>query len=539
MRSLSGLVLSMLLLASGCERRNQLYCDDQEVFCGRGQRCDTSLHRCVDEPDLRPQAQPCAEASSCTAEAPICDPQELICRACLPGEDRRCQERDEATPRCLSPRCVQCIPPGGTESLQATECTRRSAVQPVCDQASNTCRKCRLHRECASGVCAKDALSDAAHGVPEGSCVSPEMVVAVDASACSPTGPVYCNPRQAVARLNSTRRYLLIRRAGARDVFSNIEISDAATQGVEIYVIGPMADEVPTRADLWPRSRIGADRGFVVGRNMRVTIEGFVITGNQVAVECVGVAGGMTRARVLRSLVADSPVGILARDECVLHVEESWLGASPRPEVEGPERFLGNVLALQVERADFSLVNSVLTENGVRGGIFGGIRIRELSGGMAGRKVSTIVNSTFVSQEGQQMVGGQPYTNIVCEAPVGGRLLIANSLFFQSAGLAGARHVTPNCGDAFAHLGSDDTTLPGALNVVVPAAGKPGFRAPQDRDFHLLASDGTAWQEQIRKGGAASVMLAGSKVQAPEVDLDRAPRPLNAGRVAMGAYEPR
>src|SRR4029079_8533947 len=127
-------------------------------------------------------------------------------------------------------------------------------------------------------------------GVPKGSCVPQEQVLVVDPSLCSAAGPVFCTPKEAIDRLDPKRRYVVIRKSARAEDFSEIEIGRFENQGVDLYLIGPLSDGPPVSAAAAPRVEIGAPgrRGFIVNRKSRVTLDGFLIRGADVGVQCFG-----------------------------------------------------------------------------------------------------------------------------------------------------------------------------------------------------------------------------------------------------------
>lgn len=533
------LLCALLVALPTCERRNPQFCDGVEFFCARRQRCDVLSRSCIDVGGPGPVTD-CDAASSCPGEQPLCDAEARVCRACDAGEDLRCAQRDARTPRCLGPSCVECISPGA-ESREAPECSRQKAQQPspVCDRLGNACRPCKLHRECDSGVCAKDTTADA-YGVPQGSCVPSDQVMVVDPSLCSESGPVFCTPRQALSRLDPKHRYVVFRKSARAEDFSELEIGRFENQGVDLHLIGPLADGPPT-AGPYPRVEIGAPgrRGFVVNRKSRVTLEGFLIRGADVGVQCFGDGPNTdTQVRVLRSLLAENGTALSVHDDCLLTLEQSWLGRGPKGGAFGELR--GNGLSIDVTRADFAIRNVVFSDNGdVARDLFGGIRVTAgLGGGVEGRRVSSLVNSTFYGHSAWITTGGARYTALVCEAPINGRLVVMNTLFFQDPKAPiYERYVTPSCGGLVYNVASEDATLSANGSVVLPRTELPGFRDAPSRDLHVgrAAVASPAWQ-QVLRGGAAAVTAGSQEVRAPAVDLDGAPRS-QPGRVTMGAYE--
>lgn len=531
MRPVPLLLASLLLTLGACERRNPQYCDETvpELSCAPGKRCDSETHRCVGGPDMGPESS-CQDSSACSAPgAPICDDRTHLCRQCFQGEDSLCAQRDPGTPRCQAPRCVQCLQVGA-DSREVPECTDAAAQKPVCDRDSSSCRACRLHRECSSGVCLKDA----------GTCVPVDRVLIVDASLCSNTGPVYCTPKQALDQLDPMRRYVLIRQSGPAKDFSNIEINAANVGMSRVYVIGPMADGPPEVLDKLPPVKIGGidmARGFVIDKNSKVTLEGLYITGSSIGVQCYGdgVADDVTEVRILRSVFTGNMTGVSLHDNCQLLLQESWFGPGTVGTAFAADA--GNQLALDVARASFDIVNTVFTGNGDEAlGKFGGIQIDNLAVGVRGSAPATVVNSLFYDHRGVPVPNG--YSTISCGGTMVSRLLILNTTFLQHPNyrMSLSEYIEPSCGKQFFHLATDDDRLVSQMGVLLKRKTndwKTGdFRRLQGRDFHLLAGA----SPPLRTGGAAN---AGTPpVMAPDRDLDGRPRPRDQGHVAIGPHEP-
>jgi hypothetical protein len=518
-----------------CERRNTDICDD-EIGCGPGYACvrepGAQKGLCELQPDMRPTT--CSTSMSCAPELPICDTAQSMCRACLPGEDARCRESNPSLPRCLGPRCVGCLP--DQDSAQSKDC---GGATPICDRESYTCRRCRYHSECRSGVCAKDDRSAMPpYGIPQGTCVPQEQVLYVDPRfACDDNiGKPFCTPAKAIAQMDVNHRYLVLQGKGMAGAFSDLTLGMTdAQKRIELYVIGPEADGPPDLLAAEPRVSIGdvpGKRGFRVMEGVRVTIEGLVIRKAMSGVECSGDRiNPSTEVRIRRSILTDNQTGIYLSNNCYLELSESWVGKVPQRGTlaESP----GNVLAMDIRDSDFDVVNTIFWDNGISGMTgTGGLRVLGAGTRTGG---STLVNVTFYGQVGRNGTGtGNANADMFCPLQLTGRLALVNSLLFFDA-RGGMGHIAANCGVTHQAVGADDMAFAGNGSVVFTTGQDPGFRDAARGNLRLRA--GTSGPQQIvRTGGVTSTMVVGRTVRAPEVDLSGARRPTEG--VAMGAYEP-
>lgn len=534
------LLYSFLLAAptlSWCERQNPTYCDS-ETPCLSG-RCNLATNLCIDRGD----AGACM-AKACGTSTPVCDEVDETCRACLPGEDRLCAARSAATPRCLGPTCVECLPPTDGSSLEAPECARDLGAAgkslQVCDRDRHACRPCQLHSECASQVCAKDPDTIDLK-LPQGSCVPQDQVLVVDPSQCTSNGPVFCRPAEALAKMNRSHRFLLIRQSALDTDFSDLQVGSLATEGVDVYVIGPLADVPPNRWTRTPPTQLGAKshKGLVVLPRNRVTVEGLLIRGGSTGIQCYGTgSNNTTQIRVRRSMIAGNQLAADVQLDCTLTLDQAWIGRWPGR--CGFGALPGNEMSLNLSSSSFDIVNSVISENGVVGlDSFGAVKV---TGGLGSRaEPSTIVNSTLYGQPTFKTAPDESgttrkYMSLYCGNPIASGLVVLNSLFFQNRSLLvpDGRQITPACGKSQFNLGSDDPSLTGVMTTA------PGWKDETNRDFHLAPTgQPTAEQLALQTGGAKSVQVTiqGKQytVSAPATDMDGAAR--SGATVYIGAFE--
>lgn len=497
--------------------------------------------RCVQQPGGRSACAPSCEASdTCDGAAPVCDAAQKTCRACLPGEDAACRARSAATPRCVAGSCVACTSPkdgpaespdcGGGSGAGSTT----ASTTPVCDSAQNRCRPCQLHGECASGVCAKEG-SDAL-GLARGSCVPPASVMFVDQSLCSQAGPVFCTPQQAIDRIDSRRRFIVLRKRAFLADFSDLRIGTLpAQQGQPVYLIGPLADTVPLAATALPAVSLGDVDGkdALTVEASNVVLEGLYVRGAKTGVVCRGPGASV---RIVRSVLSANDTAAVATGGCDLTIEQSWVGRGPAQSVFAGVS--GNARGLEISASDFHIVGSVLCDNGdYRQDGFGGIRVNSLS---AGSKRSTVVNSTFYQQSGLLKMG-RYYTTMLCGAPVGDRIAVVNSLLFTDQALITApeeHFFDPTCGVGIYRVASNDPLLAANQSVVLamPSGDTPHlFKDVPGRDLRLTTH---ADAQAVATGGARAVDVGTDRITAPLVDLAGRTRGAVSESIAIGAFEP-
>lgn len=523
------LVLLVAVVAGSCKLPDEPGCAEGAP-CPPGQRC------LVSEDPAAPAdseldgvcAAVCQRSSDCDALVPLCDRRDAVCRSCFPGEDALCAGRSPETPSCDGGRCVACRPPRG-EASEAAECAARSDAAPVCDRAAARCRSCQRHGECDSGVCVKDASSASAQH-PVGSCLPSSEVLVVDPSLCSGIGPVFCTPAQALQRIDATHRHVLLRRSAEPTDFSDLTIGGLpAQQGLDVRLIGPLADRPPHTAETTPSTVLGGVVGhdaLIVKTKARVTVEGLYFLGARSAIACTGPDASV---RILRSLIAGSETAVSVASGCSLGVEESWLGRGP----DG-SAFLSvpaNVRGIDVSGSDFRIVNSVLVDNGnYARDAFGGVRVHSLGG----KARSLILNSTLYQQTGVKKLD-KYFTSVLCDLVVGDQLVIMNTLFLGDKALLTApeeHYVDTICGAALRHVASNDPLLASGDSLVLPMDVAPLVSAPK-RDLRpsLRSNEGVALQQS----GTVRADVGGQGFSAPLVDLTGQPRP--SDRVTVGAFE--
>lgn len=501
-------------------------------LCGDDHSCPSG-EQCLRIGSVEECRKSCTQSVTCDDGSPLCDGELKVCRSCFPGEDALCAARSPSTPRCVSGRCAACRPPVDV-AAESSECGVTSAVlspSPICDPRSFACRPCLRHSECASGVCVKDG-SDADFGVPRGACIPPKQVLVVDQELCSGSGPSYCTLRQAIAKLDSDHRYIVLRKGASTTDFGDLQIgTQTSHKGLTVHIIGPLADQSPATATIEPRAMIGGSKvkdGLTVSQSS-VYLDGVYVRGNRVGVQCTG---SDAKLSVVRSYLTGNDTAMVAAAGCRLSVADSWLGRGPKSSVFGDAP--GNVRGIEVSGGDFSIVNTVFADNGdFRQDGFGGIRVRSLSPGL---RRSTVVNSTLYQQSGLLKLG-KYFTSLMCDVAVGDRLVVLNTLLLGDKPLLSSpeeHYVDPTCGALLSHVGSNDPALGAGQSVVLPMDATP-LRNAAARDLRLPVTP-VSEGPQLQTSGALQIEVSGERILAPAMDLDGRSRPTSA--VAIGAYEP-
>ncbi len=444
--------------------------------------------------------------------------------------------RSESTPHCVAGRCVACVVPRGLPQ-EAPECAGATtgSTAPICDR--NACRPCLRHSECLSGVCAKDATTDPS-APTQGSCVPAEQVLVVDQDLCSATGPVYCTPQQAFARLDFKRRYVLLRKSAMQSDFSGLTLGGQPSQtGQKIYLIGPLADHPPHLSPSWPAAMLGgiADAEALNITQGDVVLEGLFVNASKVGVRCTG---SDTSVQIVRSLFSDNVTAISARAGCLLSISETWIGSGPQN--SGFRGLPGNDCGIEINAAEFHIVNSVFADNGKYAtNSIGGLRLQTLN---ARGPRSTIINSTFYQQEGV-LKGDKYITTIICDNPLPDRVVLLNSLFLTERALLQSpeeHYFDPACGLNLFHLGSNDSMLSANQGVILPERDGLFINAP-GRDLRLVSGN-EADRMALATGGVLSVSIDDAMILAPTTDMLSQPRGRASGQsaeqLAIGAFEP-
>ena len=146
------------------------------------------------------------------------------------------------------------------------------------------------------------------------------------------------------------------------------------------------------------------------------------------------------------------------------------------------------------------------------------------------------MNSTLYQQSGLLKLG-KYFTSVMCDVPVGDRLVLLNTLMLSDKPLLTSpeeHYVDSTCGAMVSHVGSNDAWLNAANSVVLPMEAMP-LRNAAARDLRLPATPGSEGPV-LQHGGVPMIEVGGERILAPSFDLDGRSRP--TGSVAIGAFEP-
>lgn len=228
-----GLVVILSLVATAaCTKQNpNLCCTDEADCAAQGLSTDAQCaegllcrgNQCI--------AVTCNGSSDCDASAPYCVDSSCS-ESC--ADDGQCPGFGQTTAsHCVAGECVEC------RTDVAADCGINA---PICD--AGTCRACKLHKECATGIC-----------TPQGTCAAESEIafVAADGSASSAcTKDTPCSLERAFA-LQPTKVYVRTA-AGIYNTASGVVMSGnrllvgvgtvsirRATPG-PIVTIGPSSD---------------------------------------------------------------------------------------------------------------------------------------------------------------------------------------------------------------------------------------------------------------------------------------------------------
>lgn len=392
--------------------------------------------------------------------------------------------------------------------------------KPTCDMTTQTCRGCRLHAECESMVCVKDnTLSTLPSGnsLTPGMCVPATRVLTVDDSCGSS-----CSLQTAVDNASSFQPYVLMKNY---TLTAAALLINAKAGLPELHIITSTADSSPAQIRSPPTASVSFASTTVgaiqVTGGASVTIEGLVVFGSNTGVMCDSNKAGVpaaTSVTFLRSVIGLSRVGIRTKPLCKLTLDQCFIGKAPQPVfsmVNG-----GNLLAMDLDTTEFTIVNSVLSDNRDSSmSSFGGIIMR----GSSGR----IVNTTFYGNSNNYSTGLNGLA-VVCPSP-SSNLTIFNTLFVNPVQF-GKPHVDPNCRSAatFDYIATDEP---------LPLGGGAGSRIFPVSDSALV--DPTNGDFRLKTTAPSAVTTGGTKkfngVTISTVDARGTPHP--ATTVAIGAFE--
>ena len=512
-------LLAVLSPPDCCERRNTAVCSNDPGFeCGEGQICSIPQGESV---GMCMAVQCTPTNNTCPDESPICAMGSCI--AC--AGDKECTDLNRGTDKCdlrkdssTLGNCVEC--------LDSSNCT---AEKPVCDTASNTCRACQLHKECGSGVCAKDDAfaSLATDPIPKGSCVPAGRVKILNPGN-------FASLNSALQSASPAVPYVLIKDISGSN--GTVAVPSLPPGLPTFYLIGPIADSSPSKQDTQkPPLTFPGNKIMTISQGASIVIEGMLFASGQPAIECIG-NGTLTTLRVVRSSFSSNPKAIVARSNCDVHVDSSWFGRTPFAPNGG-----NTVLSMDIDSSGLEVVNSVFLTNGSTPNNTGGIQITN-TGNLSPSPLVRIVNSSFVDMKLPS--SGHNALAIDCTNLTAGRVSIVNTLFLNDMGPTGLNtYVYSNCRQdsptSMAGVASNDQGLGTSTtpNTVRDAslAWSGVLVAPGSWDVHYLDTAPV----QLTAGGVSTFTntapASNDTITAPTVDMEGKARP--AGQISIGALQ--
>ena len=321
----AGLVLLLGgISGSGCTVRDLQYCTFDEECPGIigpsdvPYFCDSTLHVC-----LRRDPNVCRQDEDCNSPAASrCDMETHRCAPCLLDDvrDTSCMHLG-STPYCASKT------DGGTVCVACRQNLDCPASTPICEKATQLCRKCESHQDCEgtvncdggtpctdSLVCIKD--SDPGPELPglAGRCAQNGgngrvIYVYSDPSVCNDThgGTDFAHPR---CRLNYGYMATDQRRVYVRVVAATpYDAMNEMVQSGQVVFIGSPVDAYR----IGSRARVDAIlTTFAVSGSGNVTIDGFDLhetRSDRTIIQCSGTPPGNVPALTLRNSVVSGSTG--------------------------------------------------------------------------------------------------------------------------------------------------------------------------------------------------------------------------------------
>ena len=477
----------------------------ERSFCDVNGEYQEWAHLCIEppwdggvpDPDAAIDAgAECTSSSQCTApNAPICGAGGT-CEPCAEGEtgDDDCAAKNPLFPRCKATgACVECLGPG--------DCT--AASEPVCDAASDACRECQAHAECASEVCdlgsgaCVDAATivyvDQASGADGGSCGS-------QGSPCATLG----GAQGGLAKVDSTKTLVRVRDG----VYGE---SVAVTDGKSVTLVGAGATVSPPSSSNTP--------GLLVTGGSEVTLDGLSLanaTGgsNADGVRCSGSSSSVTLIGV--AISGNAASGVQATD-CTVVVTGATISGNDATGVQATSCTLtiarttisGNDGGgVSIDSCAFTLVNSFIVRNGATGAggtSFGGVRVWN----SADRSPQLFEFNTVADNAASSIADSSGVECAVVSA------MVASSNIVYANNGAPALDTNANCAWAYSDIQGGQ---PGTENLDT----NPEFEDPAGGDFHLQT--GSPCQNVADPDATL------------DVDFDGQPRPMG-GRRDVGADE--
>ncbi len=503
--------LAVVLLLVGCDSFSAIPCDQCAQY---GAVCDPATQTCkqtdagggcdgdCDLADLTPMCTPQAAATDCAAATPICGAGGT-CRACSgAGDDSACAARSAATPRCQASTgtCVACLP--ASPNVESADC---APMTPICNSDA-TCRACRAHSECASGICVLD-------GGGAGVCVPMGGVALVDngnmpVATCTAgratrdgnsAATAYCDISEAVGK---ARPFVLV--TGSSQPYSAITITDQS-----ITIVGP-GKSATTTARIFGAG-IASAAITVNSGAQQVVLDGLNFGGDSITkglrgVDCKNNTGTVANTTVVvrNSKFHDNAMEAILSSTCALTVDANQIGASSGTETGNA----GGGINLSGSTT-FVITNNIVTGNGGLSAPSAGVTMSNTSTGQFA--FNTIVQNTVGAG-----VGG-----IDCGS--GAMKTISDSIVWKNTTSSGTQFSAQCMLSNVVTVNGDDSR--GSMSAMPP-------KFVGALDFHLVAGDAANLACCIDK-----VATPGTPNSSHDIDLSARPKGTGATPFDIGAHE--
>jgi hypothetical protein len=221
---------------------------------------------------------------------------------------------------------------------------------PICD--NGTCRACRAHSDCGSGVCLTDGSCAAMIDVAYVNNTNGAGVTCSDLAHLSTPMNPYCEINRAV--LLSGKPYIKV--AGSANLYAPVAIMPLAPD-TRITLVGP-GDTASVLAEIQGPNDTALKLQTDGTNKLRITVDGFVIRGatgaNGNGVSCTGSSGksGDTQLSITRSIIrGNDQIGFVATN-CDVTIDRVTVG---------PSNLKGGV---SLASTDFSVFNTLIIKNG-------------------------------------------------------------------------------------------------------------------------------------------------------------------------------
>ncbi len=457
----------------GCTKTNPNVCCSDAADCSAAgipsvQMCSEGLaclsHQCI--------AETCESSSECSAEAPYCASASGLCTETC-SADSECPGADQSAidAYCVGGGCVEC------RADVATDC---GGTAPVCDEGS--CRGCKDHGECASGVCGAD-----------GACVVASAIEYVSKTGTATSDCSVANPCNTIARALALHSNYIVVDVGTYQETSTFNVLDTR------WIVG-RGTPIITSTAKGPIFNVGANNMDLRFAHLQISGAKDDPSGNPGnAIYCPNNVSNSTIVLDDVSIVANSSTGLDSRTCHVTATRSRFNG-------NGFDGF-ATIASATVDRCEFSNnARDGLDFDGAVLNVSNVFAVRNVRDGIEYGSTSAGSSIDFCTAVDNGMVGiaaGQSNFD-------GHTLAVSNNLAVRN-GVTGLECVPPSCLDSgsISMTGADLS----ALHFVSPDA--------QPYDYHLKAG---------------SIAIDAATTSTMDHDFDGDARPKGAGR-DVGADE--